>query len=170
MPEDISFSTRFDFVSGGIEMGKLSRLITVSAVAAATGAGVYYYLNKAQMESAKNVDETGEGVSGTGTTAQDSVADFFREKREAIMSSREYVALSENVSTAKDALVKTVSEAAEKIKEKAAEVKDGVGVVAEEEKDKAEDFAFEEFDEEIAADVDEVSAPETSTATVETQE
>lgn len=127
-------------------MGKLSRLLTVSAVAAATGAGVYYYLNKSQMESAKNVDETGEGVSGTGTTAQDSVADFFREKRDAIMSSREYVSLSQNVSTAKDALVKTVSEAAEKIKEKAAEAKDGVGVVADDIKDKAEDFEFEEFE------------------------
>lgn len=135
-------------------MGKLSRLLTVTAVAAATGAGVYYYLNKSQIESAKDVDETGEGVSGTGTTAQDSVADFFREKREAIMSSREYVTLKENAGVAKDALVKTVSEAAEKIKEKAAEVKDGVGVVAEDAKEKAEDFAFEEFDEEIAAEVE----------------
>lgn len=127
-------------------MGKLSRLITVSAVAAATGAGVYYYLNKSQMESAKSVDETGEGVTGTGTTAQDSVADFFKEKREAIMNSREYVTLSQNVSTAKDALVKTVSEAAEMIKEKAAEARDGVGVVDEEEKEKAEEFEFEEFE------------------------
>ena len=127
-------------------MGKLSKLITVSAIAAATGAGVYYYLNKSQIESAKNVDETGEGISGTGTTAQDSVSDFFKEKREAIMNSREYVSLSQNVSTAKDALVKTVSEAAEKIKEKAAEARDGVGVVADDVKDKAEDFEFEEFD------------------------
>lgn len=129
-------------------MGKLSRFITMTAVAAATGAGVYYYLNKTQMESAKTPDETGEGVTGTGTTAQDSVTDFFREKREAIMNSREYVTLSENVSTAKDALVKTVSEAAEKIKEKAAEAKDGVGVVADDIKDKAEDFEFEEFEDE----------------------
>ena len=129
-------------------MGKLSRLLTVTAVAAATGAGVFYYLNKSQLESAKEVDETGEGVTGTGTTAQDSVTDFFREKREAIMNSREYVTLKEGATTAKDALVKTVSEAAEMIKEKAAEAKDGVGVVADEVKDKAEDFSFEEFKDE----------------------
>lgn len=144
-------------------MGKLSRLVTVAAVAAATGAGVYYYLNKAQMESANSIDESGEGVTGTGTTAQDSVSDFFREKREAIMSSREYVTLSKNVSTAKDALVKTVTEAAEMIKEKTAEAKDGVGVVADDIKDKAEDFAFEKFEdaeEEVQpkADVDTVDA------------
>lgn len=128
-------------------MGKLSRLVTVTALAAATGAGVYYYLNKSQIESAKSVDESGEGVSGTGTTAQDSVTDFFRDKREAIMNSREYVSLSQNVSTAKDALIKTVSEAAEMIKEKAVEAKEGVGVVADDVKEKAEDFAFEEFEE-----------------------
>ena len=136
-------------------MGKLSKLVTVAAVAAATGAGVYYYLNKSQLESAKS--ESSEGVSGTGTTAQDSVTDFFREKREQIMNSREYVTLSENVSVAKDALVKTVTEAAEMIKEKAAEAKDGVGVVADDEKDKAEDFAFEEFTDE-PADVEETMA------------
>ena len=126
-------------------MGKLSRLVTVAAVAAATGAGVFYYLNKSQIESA-NATPEGEGVSGTGTTAQDSVTDFFREKKEAIMNSREYVSLTQNVTTAKDALVKTVSEAAEMIKEKAAEARDGVGVVDEEEKEKAEEFEFEEFE------------------------
>lgn len=148
-------------------MGKLSKLLTITAVAAATGAGVFYYLNKSQLESAKNVDEDGDGISGTGTTAQDSVADFFKEKKEAIMNSREYVTLRDNAVTAKDALVKTVSEAAEKIKEKAAEAKDGVGIVSDDAKEKAEEFAFEEFDEEIAAEVDE-DVPETSTATVDT--
>ena len=154
-------------------MGKLSRLVTVAAVAAATGAGVFYYLNKSQLESAKNVDEDGDGISGTGTTAQDSVADFFREKREQIMNSREYVTLSENVSVAKDALVKTVTEAAEMIKEKAAEAKDGVGVVADDGKDKAEDFAFEEFTDEpadaeetVADAVTEENAEETAEETV----
>ena len=137
-------------------MGKLSKLVTVAAVAAATGAGVYYYLNKSQIEAAKNED--GEGVTGTGTTAQDSVTDFFREKRDAIMNSREYVSLSQNVATAKDALVKTVSEAAEKIKEKAAAAKDGVGVVDEEVKEKAEDFAFEEFSDEAAQPEEETEA------------
>ena len=142
-------------------MGKLSRLITVTAVAAATGAGVYYYLNKNQMEAAKNVDESGEGISGTGTTAQDSVTDFFREKREAIMSNREYVNITENVSAAKNTLIKTVSEAAEKIKEKAAEMKDGVGVVADDVKDTAEDFEFEQFeDEDIKESFDKEGAPE----------
>ena len=142
-------------------MGKLSRLITVTAVAAATGAGVYYYLNKNQMEAAKNVDESGEGISGTGTTAQDSVTDFFREKREAIMSNREYVNITENVSAAKNTLIKTVSEAAEKIKEKAAEMKDGVGVVADDVKDTAEDFEFEQFeDEDIKESFDKEEAPE----------
>jgi len=136
------------------KMGKLSKLISVTALAAATGAGVYYYLNKSQLESAKKADGA-EGVTGTGTTAQDSVADFFREKKEAIMNSREYVTISENVSVAKDALVKTVTEAAEMVKEKAAEVRDGVGVVADDAKDKAEDFSFEEFkdDMEEIADV-----------------
>lgn len=143
-------------------MGKLSRLVTITALAAATGAGVYYYLNKSQIESAKNVDESGEGVSGTGTTAQDSVTDFFRDKREAIMNSREYVSLSQNVSTAKDALIKTVSEAAEMIKEKAVEAKDGVGVVADDVKEKAEDFAFEEFEE--AGEAQAAPADEAATA------
>lgn len=149
-------------------MGKLSRLVTVAAVAAATGAGVFYYLNKSQIESA-NATPEGEGVSGTGTTAQDSVTDFFREKKEAIMNSREYVSLTQNVTTAKDALVKTVTEAAEMIKEKAAEAKDGVGVVAEEAKDKAESFSFEEFKDEaeeaaadeLAEDVEEAAEEET---------
>ena len=145
-------------------MGKISKLLTVTAVAAATGAGVYYYLNKSQIDSAKQVDESGDGVTGTGTTAQDSVADFFREKREAIMNSREYVTLKENAVTAKDALVKTVTEAAEKIKEKAAEAKDGVGVVADDVKDKAEDFAFEEFDGEIEDEVDAAADPEAEDA------
>ncbi len=138
-------------------MGKLSKLVTVAAVAAATGAGVYYYLNKTQIEAANSVDETGEGVTGTGTTAQDSVVDFFREKRENIMNSREYVTLSKNVGEAKDALVKTVTEAAEKIKEKAAEAKDGVGIVADDIKDKAEDFSFEEFSEEAEEAVEEAA-------------
>ena len=151
-------------------MGKLGKLVSVVAVAAATGAGVYYYLNKSQLESAKS--ESSEGVSGTGTTAQDSVTDFFREKREQIMNSREYVTLSENVSVAKDALVKTVTEAAEMIKEKAAEAKDCVGVVADDEKDKAEDFAFEEFTDEpadaeetVADAVTEENAEETAVET-----
>lgn len=137
----------FNIIQGGNKMGKLSRLVTVAAVAAATGAGVYYYLNKSQIEAAKAEGE--EGVSGTGTTAQDSVSDFFREKKDAIMNSREYVALSQNVSTAKDALVKTVKEAAEKVKEKASEAKDGVGVVDGEAKEKAEEFEFEQFAEEV---------------------
>lgn len=150
-------------------MGKLSRLITISAVAAATGAGVYYYLNKTQLESAKNVDPTGEGVTGTGTTAGDSVADFFKEKKEAIMNSREYVSLSKNVSVAKDALVKTVSEAAEIVKEKAAEAKDGVGVVADDVKEKAEDFKFDEFDEKPAEDATEATVEESEASTEETE-
>lgn len=149
-------------------MGKLSKFITMTAVAAATGAGVYYYLNKTQIESAKKTDETGEGVTGTGTTAQDSVTDFFKEKREAIMSSREYVTLTENVATAKDALVKTVSEAAEKIKEKAAEAKDGIGVVSDDIKDKAEDFEFEEFEDEEIEEV--LEAEETAGEASETSE
>lgn len=139
-------------------MGKLSKLVTMAAVAGAAGAGVYYYLNKSQLESAKSTPESGEGVSGTGTTAQDSVADFFKEKKDAIMSSREYVTLTENVSAAKDTLVKTVTEAAEKIKEKAAEAKDGVGVVDEESKERAEDFEFEEFSEEANAAAEAVEA------------
>ena len=141
-------------------MGKFGKLLTV---AAATGAGVYYYLNKSQIDAAKKDDGTDDGISGTGTTAQDSVADFFREKKEAIMSSREYVSLKEGANNAKDVLVKTVSEAAEKIKEKAKEAKDGVGVVDSEAKEKAEEFAFEEFDEEIAADVDS-KTPDTEAA------
>lgn len=147
-------------------MGKLSKLLTLTAIAAATGAGVYYYLNKSQIEAAKKDDGTGEGVTGTGTTAQDSVAGFFKEKKEAIMNSREYVSLKEGANNAKDVLVKTVSEAAEKIKEKAQEAKDGVGVVDSEAKEKAEEFAFEEFDEEIAADVD--AEPASDTADEET--
>lgn len=142
-------------------MGKFGKLLTVTAIAAATGAGVYYYLNKSQIDAAKKDDGTDDGISGTGTTAQDSVADFFREKKEAIMSSREYVSLKEGANNAKDVLVKTVSEAAEKIKEKAQEAKDGVGVVDSEAKEKAEEFAFEEFDEEIAADVDAKTTDET---------
>ena len=144
-------------------MGKFGKLLTVTAIAAATGAGVYYYLNKSQIDAAKKDDGTDDGISGTGTTAQDSVADFFREKKEAIMSSREYVSLKEGANNAKDVLVKTVSEAAEKIKEKAKEAKDGVGVVDSEAKEKAEEFAFEEFDEEIAADVDS-KTPDTEAA------
>jgi len=139
-------------------MGKISKLVTVAAVAAATGAGVYYYLNKTQLESAKDGADAADGVSGTGTTAQDSVSDFFREKRENIMNSREYVTLSKNVSTAKDALVKTVTEAAEIIKEKAAEAKDGVGVVAEDAKEKAEDFSFEEFADDVKETAEEAVA------------
>ena len=141
-------------------MGKFGKLLTVTAIAAATGAGVYYYLNKSQIDAAKKDDETDDGISGTGTTAQDSVAGFFKEKKEAIMNSREYVSLKEGANNAKDVLVKTVSEAAEKIKEKAQEAKDGVGVVDSEAKEKAEEFAFEEFDEEIAADVDANAAAE----------
>lgn len=139
-------------------MGKFSKFVTWTALTAAAGAGVFYYLNKTQLESAKNTDE---GVSGTGTTAQDSVADFFREKKDTIVNSREYVTLTENAKTAKDTLVKTVSEAAEKIKEKAAEAKEGVGVVADDLKDKAEDFEFEEFEEakaEAIAEVEEAEA------------
>ena len=129
-------------------MGKLSKFVTWTALTAAAGAGVFYYLNKTQLESAKKTGDGEDEVVGTGTTAQDSVADFFREKKETIVNSREYVTLSENAKTAKDALVKTVSEAAEKIKEKANEAKDGVGVVADDVKDKACDFEFEEFKEE----------------------
>ena len=39
---------------------------------------------------------------------------------------------------------------AEMIKEKAAEAKDGVGVVSDEVKEKAEDFEFEEFKDEVS--------------------
>ena len=107
-------------------MAKLGRLITLSAIAAATGAGVYYYLNKsAEVEKTVNAED----AEATASQSE-SVADFFKEKRDAIMNSREYVSLSKNLGETKDALVKTVTEAAELIKERAAEAKDGVGVVA----------------------------------------
>ena len=124
-------------------MAKLGRLITLSAIAAATGAGVYYYLNKS-AEVEKTVDA--EDADAQASQAE-SVADFFKEKRDAIMNSREYVSLSKNLGETKNALVKTVTEAAELIKERAAEAKDGVGVVADDVKDMAEDFEFDEFEE-----------------------
>ena len=124
-------------------MAKLGRLITLSAIAAATGAGVYYYLNKsAEVEKTASVEDADAQASQA-----ESVADFFKEKRDAIMNSREYVSLSKNLGETKNALVKTVTEAAELIKERAAEAKDGVGVVADDVKDMAEDFEFDEFEE-----------------------
>jgi len=72
--------------------------------------------------------------------------------------------------------VKTVKEAADVIMEKAAEAKDGVGVVAEDIKEKAEDFEFEAFDEETAKEepsaeetpaTEEISSEETIAATEE---
>ena len=131
-------------------MGKLSRLVTLTAVAAAAGAGVYYYLNK-DAEAAKVVD-----VENPEATQKESMTEFFKEKREAIMNSREYVSLSRNLGETKDALVKTVTEAAEMIKERAAEAKEGCGVVSEDVAEKAEDFQFDEFTEEVAETVDEV--------------
>ena len=62
-------------------MGKFGKLLTVTAIAAATGAGVYYYLNKSQIDAAKKDDGTDDGISGTGTTAQDSVISSERKKK-----------------------------------------------------------------------------------------
>ncbi len=140
-------------------MSKIGKLITIAGIAGAAGAGVYYYLNKVDKEAADGVE-----VDGVSSTTSD-VVDFFKEKKEAVVNSREYIQLNKTAQTAKDTLVKTVKEAAEVIKEKAAEAKDGVGVVAdEEEKEKAEDFEFEEFEEEAA----EVSEQEEKAAECET--
>lgn len=121
-------------------MGKLTKLLTVATIAGAAGAGVYYYLNKREKEVVLG-DESDDTVS----EAARDVKEFFNEKKEAIVNSREYVQLNKTAKDAKNALTKAVKEAAEVINEKIAETKDGVGVVADDVKEKAEDFAFEEF-------------------------
>lgn len=156
-------------------MSKIGKLITVAGVASAVGAGVYYYLNKKDKETADGVEVEGDAISQTAS----DVVDFFKEKKEAVINSREYIQLNKSAQTAKDTLMKTVKEAADVILEKKAEAEDGVGVVAEEEKDKAEEFEFEEFEEakekvaEVAAKVKEdvcAAVEEVKEATTEAAE
>lgn len=123
-------------------MGKITKLLTVATIAGAAGAGVYYYLNKKDQEVV-----VGDEADDTFSEATKDVKDFFNEKKEAIVNSREYVQLNKTAKDAKDVLTKAVKEAAVVINEKIAEAKDGVGVVADDDKEKAEDFAFEEFEE-----------------------
>lgn len=122
-------------------MSKIGKLITIAGIAGAAGAGVYYYLNKREEAAANGVEVEGDVVSQTAS----DVVDFFKEKKEAVVNSREYIQLNKTAQTAKDTLIKTVKEAADVILEKKADEEAGVGVVAEEEKEKAEEFAFEEF-------------------------
>ena len=139
-------------------MSKIGKLITIAGIAGAAGAGVYYYLNKKEEEAANGVEVEGDVVSQTAS----DVVDFFKEKKEAVVNSREYIQLNKTAQTAKDALIKTVKEAADVILEKKAEAEEGVGVVTEdEEKEKAEEFEFEEFEEDAAEEtVAEAEAPD----------
>lgn len=139
-------------------MSKIGKLITIAGIAGAAGAGVYYYLNKKEEEAANGVEVEGDVVSQTAS----DVVDFFKEKKEAVVNSREYIQLNKTAQTAKDALIKTVKEAADVILEKKTEAEEGVGVVTEdEEKEKAEEFEFEEFEEDAAEEtVAEAEAPE----------
>jgi len=66
-------------------MSKIGKLITVAGVASAVGAGVYYYLNKKEADAAEGVE-----VDGVSSAASD-VVDFFKEKKEAVVNSREYI-------------------------------------------------------------------------------
>ena len=136
-------------------MSKLGKLITIAGVAGAAGAGVYYYLNKRDAAT-----EVGDEATTTFSETANDVATFFNEKKEAIVNSREYVQLNKSAHDAKEALTKAVKEAAEVFTERTKAEADKVGVVAEEEKENAEDYAFEEFDEaeqdEIAKEIDEV--------------
>ena len=139
-------------------MSKIGKLITIAGIAGAAGAGVYYYLNKKEEEAANGVEVEGDVVSQTAS----DVVDFFKEKKEAVVNSREYIQLNKTAQTAKDALIKTVKEAADVILEKKAEAEEGVGVVTEdEEKEKAEEFEFEEFEEDAVEEtVAEAEAPD----------
>lgn len=139
-------------------MGKtLNKLLSAAAFAAA---GAYAYKTYTEYKKVKEENEASEGFE-ENTGARD-VVDFFKEKKDEFMASREYVVLNEKAKSAKDILVKTVTEAAEKFAEKAEEMKDGVGVVSEDEKETAEDFEFEEFDEEATKTPEEDEVEETS--------
>lgn len=137
-------------------MGKtFNKLLSAAAFAAA---GAYAYKAYTEYKNAKAVSEDSEGFE-ENTGARD-VVDFFKEKKDEFLASREYVVLNEKAKSAKDILVKTVTEAAEKFAEKAEEIKDGVGVVSEDEKDSAEDFEFEEFEEDVAEETPEENSTE----------
>lgn len=131
-------------------MAKLSNILKFVAIGAAAGAGTYYYLKK-KDEPIIVGDEAEDTVSDTTK----DVMDFFTEKKDQIVNSREYIQLNKSAKEATSAIAKTVMDAAAIIKEKAMEAKDGVGVVADEEKDAAVDYAFEEFESENAEDTEE---------------
>lgn len=133
-------------------MGKKINKILSAAIFAAAGAYAYkaYTDHKKKVEGTRLVDSEMKNVA---KEARD-VVDFFKEKKDEFIASREYVTLNETAKTAKDILFKKVTEAAEKFVEKAEEIKDGVGVVSSEDKAGAEDFEFEDFDEEIESDLD----------------
>ncbi len=140
---------------------KLNKLLSVAVIA---GAGAYAYkaYTDYKKEKMSKMLEDHEMTEEKNTTRE--MVDFFKEKKDEFMASREYVTLNEKAQTAKEILIKTVSEAAEKFAEKAEEIKDGVGVVADSEKDSAEDFEFEDFDNNAPSESDDSAEAQENTS------
>ena len=128
-------------------MAKLGNVVKLLAIGAAAGAGTYYYLKKKEEQP---IVVVGDEADSTVSDVTKDVVDFFTEKKDKIVNSREYIQLNESAKEATNAIAKTVMEAATIIKEKAKEAKDGVGVVDDADKDNAVDYAFEEFETEEA--------------------
>ena len=129
---------------------KFGKFVAFATLAGAAAAGVYYYLNQTSASDAEG------RTAGGGEASTGPVSDFFKEKKDAFVNSREYVTLNKTVDDAKDVLKRTVAEATEAIKEKAAEARDGVGVVKDENVD-AKDFEFDEFKEDVKEGVKEAA-------------
>lgn len=117
-------------------MKKIGKIIAFVGVAGAAVAGLLYFLDR------KKEDEL--------------FADEFEDEEEAMDSANEertYVSLDtseeeamEAEIAAKKSLKETVKSVAQDMKQKAEDAAKGVGLVKDEEKSEANDFAFENFD------------------------
>ena len=117
-------------------MKKIGKIIAFVGVAGVAVAGLLYFLDR------KNEDEL--------------FADEFEDDEEAMDSANEertYVSLDtseeeamEAEIAAKKSLKETVKSVAQDMKQKAEDAAKGVGLVKDEEKNEANDFAFENFD------------------------
>ena len=118
-------------------MKKISKIIAFVGVAGAAVAGLLYFLDR------KKEDEL----------FADDFEDYYEENIDSANAERTYVSLDtteeeliEAEAAAKKSLKETVKSVAQDMKQKAEDAAKGVGLVKDEEKSEANDFAFENFD------------------------
>ena len=118
-------------------MKKTGKLLAFIGIAGAAVAGFWYFLDRSKKDEyyACEKDEKDEAEDKEEET-----------KREYVSLDTSEEKLAEAEAAAKRSLKETVKSVAMDMKQKAEDAAKGIGIVKDEDKDNASDFAFESFD------------------------